>query len=124
MADQRASVGAFGEEIAVRFLRDRGFEILARNWTHRDPRGELDIIARQGCGDDVIVEVKTRRSLAVGDPVTGVTQEKLGKLRRLALAWLRANPDVHPPGVRFDVIGVLIGSGSTPTRVQHVRGVV
>ncbi|GAA1801592.1 MAG: YraN family protein [Actinobacteria bacterium] len=124
MSDERLEVGRFGEEVAARYLHDRGFEILDRNWRTGQPRGELDIVARQGGGDLVIVEVKTRRNLVAGDPVGGVTAQKLVKLRRLAHAWLQANPQIRPPGVRFDVIGVLIGQGSTRTQVEHLRGVV
>lgn len=124
MEDRRIAVGRFGEEIARRFLTDRGFAILDTNWRSHDPRGELDIIARQGVGDLVIVEVKTRRSLTAGEPVGGVTALKLIQLRRLAVAWLRENPQMRPPGVRFDVIGVLIGAGDSPTQVQHLVGVV
>ena len=51
-------LGARGEEVAVDFLRRRGFSILERNWTCF--AGEADIIALD---DEAIhfIEVKTRR---------------------------------------------------------------
>ena len=124
MDDPRRAVGQFGEAVAQRFLRDQGFEILETNWRSRDPRGELDIVARDRTGDVVVVEVKTRRTLVVGEPVTGVTPRKLIRLRRLAARWLRDHPQPGAPGVRVDVIGILIGTGSAPTRVDHLIGVV
>ena len=124
MGDQRAAVGRFGEEVARRFLEGQGFAILETNWPCREPRGEIDIIAREPGGDLVIVEVKTRRTLGAGEPVDGVTGEKLLKLRRLAARWLQVHPQGRPPGVRFDVIGVLIGHGEAPTLVHHIRAVV
>ena len=66
---QRAS-GGYGEELAVRYLREQGMEMLDRNW--RCELGELDIVARDGdCL--VICEVKTRRSSGFGAPVEAVT---------------------------------------------------
>lgn len=49
--------GKSGEEIAVRYLKDRGYEILHRNWTCR--WGEIDIVASSK-GRIYFFEVKTR----------------------------------------------------------------
>lgn len=57
MADHNIT-GNIGEELAEKYLRSLGYEILEKNW--RYGKNEIDIIAR----DDrflVIVEVKTRR---------------------------------------------------------------
>ena len=124
MPDARAEVGRFGEDVAARYLSDRGLTIIERNWRSGTPRGALDIIARAPDGDLVIVEVKARRTLGVGAPVNGVTPQKLRQLRRLANTWLREHPEIPAPGVRFDVVGVLIGRGSSPSVVQHIPGVV
>ena len=51
-------LGRYGEDLAVRYLRERGMEVLERNW--RCEHGEVDVVARDGdCL--VICEVKTRR---------------------------------------------------------------
>ncbi|MEK7531551.1 MAG: YraN family protein [Patescibacteria group bacterium] len=39
-------VGKLGEDLAVRFLKDKGWDILKRNY--RKNYGEIDIIARKG----------------------------------------------------------------------------
>jgi len=44
-----------GEELAEKFLRDKGYDIIAKNW--RYDKDEIDIIARDG-DEIVIVEVK------------------------------------------------------------------
>lgn len=97
-------LGVLGEDRAVRHLRAAGFTILDRNW--RCAAGELDVIAARG-REIAIVEVKTRRSMAFGDPLAAVDARKLARLRRLALAWWRAHPD-HTLGrhMRIDVIGI------------------
>ncbi|MCL2781483.1 MAG: YraN family protein [Actinomycetia bacterium] len=79
------AVGRYGEDVAARHLADAGLTILARNWRCAD--GELDIVARDGPAL-VFCEVKTRRSVAFGDPSEAVGAVKAARLRRLALRWL------------------------------------
>ena len=112
------ALGRYGEELAVEHLRGQGLTILARNW--RCPAGELDVIARDG-STLVICEVKTRRSLAYGDPVEAVGPRKLRRLRELALRWLDEQ-GVHAPEIRFDVIGIVQPTAGRPV-LQHLRGV-
>ena len=115
------AVGAYGERLAARYLTESGMQILDRNW--RCDQGEIDIVAM----DDtclVIVEVKTRRSLAYGSPVEAVTAVKAARLRRLAACWLtdhRAHVD-SVVDVRIDVVGVL-RPRSGPARIEHLVAV-
>ena len=122
-------LGAHGEEIATRELLGLGFSVLARNWRPAAgkglPRGEIDIIARDR-GELVIVEVKTRSTMAFGGAIEAVTRAKLARLRRLAAAWL-ATQERHSDfaaidGVRIDVICIDIGRDGRP-RVEILRGV-
>ncbi|KGN36751.1 YraN family protein [Knoellia subterranea] len=116
--DEHLALGAHGEALAARFLRDRGMQILERNW--RCPEGEIDVIALDG--DCVVVcEVKTRRGTGVGDPLEAVTREKALRLRRLAAAYLRSRPDAVPR-VRIDVIGIIARRGQRPL-IRHLRAV-
>jgi putative endonuclease len=112
-----ASLGRYGEELAVRYLRDRGLEVLERNW--RCEHGEVDVVARDGqCL--VICEVKTRAPSGFGDPVEAVTAAKARRLRRLAGAYLSAHPG-GPGAVRVDVIGILCSPGRPPV-LRHIVG--
>ena len=43
MGKERQSVGRKGEELAARYLAEKGFRVLERNY--RAYRGEIDIIA-------------------------------------------------------------------------------
>lgn len=117
-ADDRRVLGGYGEQLAARYLADRGVEVLERNW--RCARGEVDLVARDG---DCLVfcEVKTRRSLRFGDPVEAVDWRKVAKLRRLAAAWLREH-DVHCDRVRIDVIAIH-RPPTGPAVLRHVVGV-
>ena len=114
----RAALGRYGEQLAARYLREQGMEVVERNW--RCEHGEVDIVARDG-SCLVVCEVKTRRGTAFGDPVEAVTVAKAMRLRRLTRAYLRERGR-HPGPVRIDVVGVLCEPGRPPL-IRHVRGV-
>jgi len=116
--DDRRALGTYGEQLAARYLADRGVQVVERNW--RCAHGEVDLVARDG---DCLVfcEVKTRRSVRFGDPVEAVDWRKMAKLRRLAAAWLREH-DVRCARVRIDVIAILRPVDG-PAVLRHVVGV-
>jgi putative endonuclease len=117
-AEQRNSLGRYGEALAARLLVDDGMVLLDRNW--RCELGEIDLVLRDR--DTLVVcEVKTRRSAALGHPLEAVTAAKARRLRRLAARWL-ADHDVHPREVRLDMVGILQPAGGEAV-VEHVRGI-
>jgi putative endonuclease len=115
------TLGKLGEELAARHLTASGLVVLDRNW--RCARGEIDVIAVDGRAL-VFVEVKTRTSVAFGDPAEAVTPAKAARLRLLAAQWLadrRAVADLPPwRELRFDVVCVLCPRDGTAT-VRHIR---
>ena len=116
MTNARQALGALGEQIAARWLRRHGWEIVARRFRsgHRD----LDLVARRE-GLVAFVEVKARRGLAFGDPVEAVGWRKRREMVRSAQVWIDR---FGRPGeaYRFDVIGVLLsGSGARVRHVEH-----
>lgn len=113
-------VGDEGERLAVAYLRRRGYEILACNW--RCDAGEIDIIATEGTGEVVLVEVKTRLDLGAAKdamPELSVDRRKQRRYRKLALCYLLAHPEVEM--VRFDVIAVSIVAERC-ARLRHLIG--
>ncbi|MGB6453150.1 MAG: YraN family protein [Streptosporangiaceae bacterium] len=111
-------LGLQGEQVAARFLTEAGLTVLGRNWRCRD--GEIDIVALDG-RTLVICEVKTRSGVRFGTPLEAVTRPKAQRLRRLAVAWVRAHGLVFDQ-IRIDVVGVL-RAASGEFSVEHVRGV-
>jgi putative endonuclease len=111
-------LGIDGEDHAADFLHAAGMEILARNWRCSD--GEIDIVALDG-RTLVICEVKTRSGVRFGTPLEAVTRPKARRLRRLAVAWVRAQGLAFDQ-IRIDVVGVL-RTTSGEFSVEHVRGV-
>lgn len=80
------SLGSKGEDLAVRFLKRKGYRIIERNY--KTPIGEIDIIAQDG-GTLVFIEVKTRTSASFGYPFEAVDRKKRQKLKNLALLYLK-----------------------------------
>ena len=103
--DRRKIVtGKSGEGIAAGFLTQSGYRILDVNY--RCPIGEIDIVAREK-GELVFVEVKTRKSSALGYPEQAVGTAKQKKMSQLALWYLR-DKKVGDAPVRFDVVAILM----------------
>jgi putative endonuclease len=110
VTSRHLKLGRDGEDRAARWYSQHGYEILARNW--RTSAGEIDLIAARG-HVLAIVEVKTRWSIAQGQPAEAVTPVKQRRLRALATAYL-SDPARVPSRffdqVRFDVAAIV---GST-----------
>jgi putative endonuclease len=104
-AAQSRSTGAYGELLAARHLRRRGFAVVTRNWrSPRDRREEIDLVCRDGAVL-VFVEVKSRAGDARVPGYFAVDARKKRVLRRAIGSYLaRLRP--APRTFRFDVVEV------------------
>ncbi len=111
------SLGQLGEDAAARFLRRKGYGILARGdrLRHRD---ELDIVALDGA-TIVFVEVKTRRTADLGHPSEAVDEAKQRRLTRLAVTYLKRHRLLERPA-RFDVVAITWPERGQP-RIEHIE---
>lgn len=116
MQMEARALGRLGEELAARYLRRRGWEIVGRNV--REGRKEIDIIARRG-GVLAFVEVKTRRSREFGDPLESISRRKRAEIREVAMRWLGRNRAAAGT-IRFDAVGIALGPSGT-VRLEHVE---
>ncbi|MBI4697604.1 MAG: YraN family protein [Nitrospirae bacterium] len=94
-------LGQKGEELAVKFLKRKGYRIIEQNY--RTSMGEIDIIARDK-DTIVFVEVKARESLVYGLPFEAVNNVKKRKIANAALLYLKRFKQVPP--CRFDVMSI------------------
>lgn len=109
-------LGERGECAAARYLKRRGYKILARG--DRLLPGELDLVALDR-ETIVFVEVKTRRSAEAGHPAESVNAAKQRRLTRLAVTFLKRHGLLERPA-RFDVVAVTWPEGSRPT-IEHFK---
>lgn len=96
------ALGVLGERLASCFLRERGYQVLLKNY--ETPLGEIDLIARHGPWL-VFVEVKTRRSDASGTPADSVTRRKRWQIVKVAQSYLKRY-GLHDHPCRFDVVSI------------------
>lgn len=117
MPNARTRTGAFGEELATRFLASRGMSVAARNYRTRF--GEIDIVARDA---DCLafVEVRTRRGTAFGTAEESITLTKRRHMAMAALQYLQDQRLEQQPW-RVDVVTIAL-SGPEPV-IVHYRAI-
>ena len=112
------TLGQRGERAAAKFLKRKGYKILATGdrLRHRD---ELDIVAADG-RTVVFVEVKTRRSQDRGHPAEAVDAAKQRRLTKLAVTFLKRHRLLDYPA-RFDVIAITWPETSRKPQIEHIQ---
>lgn len=113
--DKKRKTGIWGEVFAVRYLRDKGYEIVDINF--RVGHLEADILAAE---NDIlcIVEVKTRSGETMLPPAENVGAKKRWDLQTIGAAALRLFPEYRD--VRYDVIEVFYKT-RTDYRIHHIK---
>lgn len=111
-------IGKFGEDEAVKYLQQRGYKILDRNFNCK--RGEIDIIALDK-NEIVFIEIKARASLKYGLPSEAVTKYKLKHIYKTAEYYLYTR-NLQKENTRIDVIEVYIKNNQVI--INHLKQVV
>ena len=122
--NQRSELGKEGEDFACKYLVDKGFRVIERNF--RKPWGELDIISKAPDKTLVFVEVKTIKSFSSQGirPEDQMTKAKLEKFKRVAFLYANGNPDLVDDrrGWRLDLLALTkIGNDYL---VKHYENIV
>ena len=108
-------LGDKGEDLAERFLEDKSYRIIARNF--HSGSGEIDIIALDG-NVLVFVEVKTRIN-SIETALESMTPAKCSRILRTAEYFLAKNNRYEDHFTRFDLIAVLMGPDGPA--VRHIE---
>jgi putative endonuclease len=114
MKTHQQILGQEGKNIATKYLIDKGYIILKRNfrWGHT----EVDIIA-QFNSQLVVVEVKTRNTSKYGDPEQSVSLKKQQLLAQATEAYLIVNNlDLT---IRYDIISII--KNQYKTEITHLE---
>ena len=99
---QHNELGKKGEQLAVDFLLQNGYEIVERNY--RFQKTEVDIIAKK---NDIlaVVEVKTRSTKDFGNPQDFVKPKQIQRLVKAVDEYVTTHKlDIE---VRFDIIAII-----------------
>ncbi len=119
----QSGLGSLGEELGCRYLKEKGYTILATNYCNTSGRrmGEIDIVAQKG-KVIVFVEVKTRLKSDKDDvlPEAGITPEKLRKLERIAGHYLREKGSLSS-AYHFDALAILYDQTEKKASIRHLE---
>ncbi len=128
-------LGNVGEEIATTYLRERGYQVIERNFYIRG--GEIDLIML----DEktlVFVEVKTRTQTDFGSGIEAITRNKKRILRRTMQTYIEKitapsnkenqnadkNPIIKFTTIRFDVISLELDlQNSRVKKLTHIKNI-
>ena len=102
MSKTRIELGRRGEQEAVNFLKNSGYNIISTNYRTR--LGQIDIIAKHK-NTICFVEVKTRKTQWFGRPQEAVNASKQRRMSACALMFLKQNRLFNLPA-RFDVVSI------------------
>lgn len=106
-------VGQRGEQLALRYLRRKGYVLLCRNY--RYGHYEIDLVMQDG-DYTVFVEVKARTDgERFGTPAMAVGREKQRRLLLAAQGYLLEHGCAES-FARFDVVEVYLAEG----KIQHI----
>src|SRR5262249_22180122 len=98
MLNRRLKIGKLGEKVALKYLINRGYRILAQNYRIR--ADEIDLIAKAADGTLVFVEVKSMQRKAEHNwpeslkPEDNATQKKIHKLKRACSLFCGRYPNL------------------------------
>jgi len=129
-------LGALGEKVAEKYLKNKGYQILDRNFTFRIPgspqKGEIDIIAKKG--DTVsFIEVKALRQAQGGpnreqgsviSPEEKVNFAKKKKIIRATENWLAKKKISLESKWQVDIISIKIDLISKKAKIQHFKNII
>lgn len=111
---QHNETGEQGEQLASQYLREKGYEIMTRNYRYQ--HAEIDLIAKKG-KLLVFVEVKTRSNLNYGNPEEFVSYTKAKLVMKAAEHYIFSHNWTYD--IRFDVVAVTIAG--TGQRINHIE---
>lgn len=112
----RRDLGNRGEAEIARYLRKKGYTLLASQWRCR--YGELDLVARDRSGTVCFVEVKLRQAGSAALPREAVDPRKQQRLRSAAAMYLSQH-ELDAPA-RFDVAEVYTDENHRITGVTYL----
>jgi putative endonuclease len=112
------TLGDIGEQIAKKYLEDKGYVILERNYKNK--WAEIDLVC-QDSKKIIFVEVKTRIGEQFGLPEDAINKNKMQRLVRSATAYMVFK---HlGDNYRIDVICIVLSEGSAVERIDHYENI-
>lgn len=115
---QKIELGRKGEDIALKYLTEKGYELIARNYRFKR-FGELDLIMKDG-KYIVFVEVRTKKNTIYGTPLETVDYAKRRQISKMAQLYFVKEKIPEDTFARFDVIGIVLPDNAEP-KIDHIQ---
>lgn len=110
-------IGAYGEDLACKYLLNINHKILARNF--RNKLGEIDIITFFN-NMIIFTEVKSRYTNSYGSPMESVTYYKQRQIIKLSSYYVLINK-FNDYNIRYDVIEILFNKSNQNFTINHIK---
>ena len=119
---EKKDLGDSGEKIAEKFLKDKGYKILDKNFRYSN-FGELDIVALKD-NNVIFFEVKTRKKTGPSQflPEDNITHDKQKKLIKLAEIYL-SKKNFNDTSWQIDVLAIEVYLNGTYD-IRHIEKAV
>ena len=112
------TIGALGEAVAKRYLRKKGYRIVARNY--RTKYSEIDLIFYDK-ETLVFAEVRTKVGERFGAPEESIKGDKIKRLKRAAAAY--AARKGHNGSYRIDAVCIVLDEAKEIQRLYHYQNI-
>jgi len=129
MDSDSKKLGILGEKIAQRYLEEKGYQILDRNYSSKfvsgPQRGEIDIVAKKS---DIISFVEVKALEDSGEPFAISPEEKFNlakkrKIIKMAESWLMEKKIPFDSKWQIDVISIKINLGNKKAKILYFSNV-
>ncbi len=112
-------LGKKGEDEAERYLRERNYLIIAKNY--RKKFGEIDIIAKK---EDtlIFVEVRSKSESSLGMPEESIDRKKKRKVRQNARAYASFNN--YFGACQIDIISLVFRKSGDVKKIRHYKNIL
>ncbi len=117
MKNYNKNIGSYGEDLGIKFLIDKGYFILDRNFRNR--YGEIDAICKFK-GLIIFVEIKSRYSSSFGTPLEAITCSKQKRIINLCKYYIYKKK-LFNYNCRFDVIEVYFNTSNDSNKIIHIE---
>lgn len=113
-------LGLWGEQVAARYLAERGYAIMERDWRFGRGKPDIDLICKTPDGRAVVfVEVKTRESDVSRAPEDAVDARKMRRIGRAADEYVKTLDIVDD--LRFDIVAIVGSEGDANPQINHIK---
>jgi len=114
----RKELGDFGEKIAIKFLKNKGYKILEQNFKRK--WGEIDIIGKKK-RKIIFFEVKAIIKNKNFFPEDQITPKKKRQLLKIAQIYLSENKISLNSKYQIDIIAIEISPNFKKAKVRHYQ---